>query len=149
MEEFKMKIKRREILFTVMTLVAVALGIYNVFIMSNSADASKTDGIITGFQFGIIFGMGILASIQLIKLNSVIKDETKLKMLYNQEHDERSKAIRSKAGMPMLVITSILMLISAIIAGYFNIIVFYTLVIAATVQLSIGIIVKLYYMRTM
>lgn len=149
MEEFKMKIKRREILFTVMTLVAVAFGIYNVFIMSNSTDASMADGIITGFQFGIIFGMGILASIQLIKLNSVIKDETKLKMLYNQEHDERSKAIRSKAGMPMLMITSILMLIAAIIAGYFNIIVFYTLVIAATVQLSIGIIVKLYYMRTM
>jgi len=51
--------------------------------------------------------------------------------------------------MPMLMITSILMLIAAIIAGYFNIIVFYTLVLAATVQLSIGTIVKLVCMKLM
>ena len=37
--------------------------------------------------------------------------------------------------MPTLMITSVVMLLSAIIAGYFNIVVFYTLVVAAIVQL--------------
>lgn len=144
-----MRIERRIIIFSGMILVAVALGVYAIFAMDNSEEAIMADGIVSGFQFGIIFGIGILALLQIIKLSRVIKDETNLKMLYNQEHDERLKTIRSKAGMPMLMITSIIMLIAANIIGYFNIVVFYTLVIAAIVQLSIGTIVKLYCMKTM
>jgi len=149
MEEFKRRAKRRIIIFSGMTLVAVALGIYSIFAMDNSKEASLAEGIIAGFQFGIIFGIGILGLIQIIKLRRAIKNETNLKILYNQEHDERLKTIRSKAGMPMLMVTSIIMLIAAIIFGYFNLVVFYTLVIAATAQLTIGAIVKLYCMKTM
>jgi len=149
MEEFKKRIKKRIILFSGITLLAVALGVYSVFAMDNSKEASMIDGTIAGFQFGIIFGIGIFLLIQRIKLGRIIKDETKLKMLYNHEHDERLKSIRSKAGMPMLMVTSIIMLIAAIIVGYFSTVVFYTLVIAATVQLSIGTLVKLYCMKTM
>jgi hypothetical protein len=78
-----------------------------------------------------------------------IKDERKLKMAYNRENDERMKAIRAKAGMPMLLITSVMMVIAAIIAGYFNIVVFYTLTAAAMMQLLLGVSVKLYHMKTM
>ena len=78
-----------------------------------------------------------------------INDETKLKILYNKEHDERMKTIRSKAGMPLIAITSMLMVIAAIVAGYFNIVVFYTLVIAVAAQLSVSAMVKLYCMKTM
>jgi len=149
MKEFKTKVKRRITLFSVMTLAAAALGIYNVFFMNASDNASMTDGIIMGFQSGLILGIGMMAVVQIFKLTRAINDETKLKLLYNQEHDERLKTIRSRAGMPMLMITSVLMLIAAIIAGYFNIIVFYTLVLAATAQLSIGVIVKLVCMKLM
>jgi len=85
----------------------------------------------------------------IIKLSLAINDETKLKILYNKEHDERLKTIRSKAGMPIIAITSVLMIIAAIIAGYFNIVVFYTLVIAVAAQLSVSAMVKLYCMKTM
>lgn len=149
MEDFKKRIKRRIILFSGMTLLIALLVVYDFFASGNSEKASMTDGIVSGFQFGLIFGIGTLALLQLIKLNTVIKDDKKLKMLYYKEHDERLKTIRSKAGMPMLMITSIIMLIAAIIAGYFNMVVFYTLAIAAIVQLSIGTIVKLYCMKTM
>ena len=149
MEDFKKRIKRRIILFSGMTLLIALLVVYDFFASGNSEKASMTDGIVSGFQFGLIFGIGTLALLQLIKLNTVIKDDKKLKMLYYKEHDERLKTIRSKAGMPMLMITSVVMLIAAIIAGYFNIVVFYTLVISAIVQLSIGTIVKLYCMKTM
>ena len=59
------------------------------------------------------------------------------------------KTIRSKAGMPLIAITSMLMVIAAIVAGYFNIVVFYTLVIAVAAQLSVSAMVKLYCMKTM
>lgn len=149
MGSFKMRIKRRILLFLGITLLIAVLGVYGFFTAGNSENASITDGIVSGFQIGLIFGIGILALLQIIKLSMVIKDDKKLKMQYNKENDERLKTIRNKAGMPMLMITSVMMLITAIIAGYFNMVVFYTLVIAAMVQLSIGTIVKLYCMKTM
>lgn len=149
MENFKLRLKRRISLFSGMILLTVGLGVYDFFESSSSEKLSMTDGIVSGFQFGLIFGIGILAVIQTIKINMVMKDDKKLKMLYNKEYDERLKAIRSKAGMPMLMVTSVMMLIAAIISGYFNIVVFYTLVIAAMVQLLIGIAVKIYCMKTM
>ena len=149
MEKFKGRIKRRIILFAGMTLITAVLGVYDFFAAGNLEKASMTDGIVSEFQFGLIFGIGMLALLQIIKLSRVINDDKKLRMLYNKEHDERLKTIRSKAGMPMLMITSVIMLIAAIIAGYFNIVVFYTLVMAAVVQLSVGAIVKLYCMKTM
>lgn len=149
MEQFKTKIKGRISLFKVMTMMAVAFGSYDVFVVGNSETERLAEGAVAGFQSGIILGVGIIALAQVVKLSMIIKDEKKLKLLYNKEHDERLKAIRSKAGMPMLMITSIMMLIAAIVAGYFNTTVFSTLVIAAIVQLLIGIIVKLYSMKTM
>jgi hypothetical protein len=149
MEKFMMTIKRRVMLFSGMAIAAAALGIYSFLVICNSEKTGMTDGIIAGFQFGLILGIGLLALLQIIRLIMVIRDDKKLKILYNKEHDERLKAIRSKAGMPMLLINSIIMLIAAIIAGYFNITVFFTLVIASMVQLSIGTIVKLYCMKTM
>jgi len=149
MEEFRTNVKRRITIFSGMTLVAAALGVYNFLLMNYSEDATMYDGSVTGFQSGLILSIGIIAVVQIIKLTRAFNDETNLKLLYNQEHDERLKTIRSKAGMPMLMITSILMLIVAIVAGYFNIVVFYTLVITAIVQLSIGAIVKLICMKMM
>jgi len=149
MEEFRTNVKRRITIFSGMTLVAAALGVYNFLLMNYSEDATMYDGSVTGFQSGLILSIGIIAVVQIIKLTRAVNDETNLKLLYNQEHDERLKTIRSKAGMPMLMITSILMLIVAIVAGYFNIVVFYTLVITAIVQLSIGAIVKLICMKMM
>lgn len=136
-------------MFSGVTLVAIVLGAYRIFTIDSSNDASLEYGRVVGFQFGIICGIGILSLIQIIILSRAVKDEIKLKKLYNQEHDERLKTIKSRAGMPMLMITSIIMLIAAIIGGYFNIVVFYTLVIASTVQLFLGAIVKIYCMKTM
>lgn len=149
MEKFKRRVKQRIMLFSGSILIIVLIGVYGFFAAAGSEQGIMADGIVSSFQFGIIFGMGMLALIQIIKLQRVIKDDKKLEMLYNRENDERFKAIRSKAGMPMLIITSLIMLLAGIIAGYFNVIVFYTLVIAGIVQLSIGTIVKLYYMKIM
>lgn len=149
MEKFKGRIKGRIVMFSGMSLIAVLLGIYNSLYLSNLSKETMSDGIVLGFQFGLILGIGMLSLIQMIKLSTVIKDEKKLKILYNKEQDERMKAIRSRAGMPMLMVTSILILAAAIIAGYYNITVFYTLIITAIIQLTIGVIVKLYCINTM
>ncbi|MBE0450944.1 MAG: hypothetical protein IBX70_08875 [Clostridia bacterium] len=149
MEKFKQSIKRRIALLSIMVLVFMALGIQGYLMSGSTESASMSDGIVSGFQFGLIFGIGIRALIEIVTLSRALKDEKKIKILYNKENDERMKTIRSKAGMPMVLITSIMMVIAAIIAGYFNVVIFYTLVIAAMLQLTIGVFVKLYMMKTM
>lgn len=151
MDEFLKKIKRRIIIFFGMILIAIALGISYFYTISleNTKTASMEDGIVVGFQLGIILGLGMIALIQVVKLCKAMKDEKQLKILYNKEHDERLKAIRSKAGVPMITITSVFMLIAAIIFGYFNMDIFYALIYAAAGQLTISAAVKLYCLKTM
>lgn len=149
MENFRKTIKRRITLFSGMLLVEVLFGAYCFWASEYSGKTAVSNGSVADLQMGILFGIGILTLVQIIKLRKVINDDKKLKMLYNQEHDERLKTIRARAGMPMLLITSTTMLIAAMIAGYFNVVVFNTLIITAIVQLSIGAFVKLYYLKTM
>lgn len=149
MEEFRKKIKVNRILFMVFILFAVAFSIYNVFFISSTNGGSFDDGTVAGFQLGLILGLGFISALQFVRLSKALKDEKKLKILYNELHDERMILIRSKAGMPMLIITSIIMIVAAVIAGYFNITVFRTLVAAAAVQLVIGAAVKIYCLKTM
>jgi len=148
MEEFKTKVKRRRITDACLMLVAVVLGIFCIISMGSQADdGTMAEGFVAGFQFGLVISIGVLSLVDFIKLSRAITDETRLRMLYNKEHDERMKAIRSKAGQPLLTITSVLMVIAAIIAGYFNFIVFFTLVAAVLGQLAVSAGVKLVCMK--
>ncbi|KAF5089377.1 hypothetical protein LNN31_00730 [Acetobacterium wieringae] len=151
MEKFKRTVKRRITISSGMALLALVLGAYSIYsiITADISTATHSDGFVAGFQFGLIVSILVLSVIDIIKLSLTIKDETKLKLLYNKEHDERMKAIRSKAGMPLIAVTSVLLIIAAIIAGYINITVFYTLIIAVATQLSVSAVVKLYCMKTM
>jgi Na+/H+ antiporter NhaD/arsenite permease-like protein len=94
-------------------------------------------------------GIGFFALIRLFFLGKAIRDEKALKELYNKEHDERLREIRAKAGMPILLITSVLMLIAALIAGPLSVPIFYTLLIASSAQLLISLGVKMYYLKKM
>lgn len=151
MEKFRTTVKRRIAISSGMALVTMVLGAYSIYsiIISDISTATHSDGFVAGFQFGLIVSIFGFSVFDIIKLSLAINDETKLKVLYNKEHDERLKAIRNKAGAPMIVVTSVLMVLAAIVAGYFNIVVFYTLVIAVAAQLSVSAMVKLYCMKTM
>lgn len=149
MEAFKSKIKKRLLGFKCIALVVVIVGIYDVFGgMSESLKGGGfSDGMVVGQSLGMIIALGMMAVIQIIRLSRIINDEKQLKLLYNKEHDERLKTIRSKAGMPMILIMSIVMFAAGIIGSYFNEVVFYTLFAAGFVQLLIGATLKIYYLK--
>ena len=151
MEEFRVNVKRRIFLFMCVVVFSLAIGIYDVFWnqSAGSPGAGFTEGVLGGLNSGLIFSLGAIALIQVIRLGRIIKDEKQLKMLYNKEHDERLKEIRSKAGMPMILIMSTLMLAAGIIAGFFSEIVFYTLLAASVTQLTIAAAVKVYCLKKM
>lgn len=142
MEKYKKLIKKRMILCGILAVLSVVLGISHQFKFFDTQNEA-----LAGFQAGLLSGFGILSLLLLFKYGKAIKDNTKLIILYNKEHDERQNLIRQKAGMPMLMITSGIMIFAGIIAGYLNEIVFYTLILAAMIQMTLGVMVKIYYMR--
>ena len=97
------------------------------------------------FQSGFMLGLAIVSLFMLMKYRKLLRDERGLRESFNKETDERMILIRSKAGMPALLITSVIMIFAGIIAGYFNIIIFYTLLAAGICQLLLGTGLKFYY----
>lgn len=145
MNNYKKTIKKRILLLAVPIIISVILGIYDVFWAS--PEIKKTS--VYGFQVGIIISLGLLAIIIVMRFRTLLKDENKLTLHFNRENDERIKAIKAKAGIPMLPITSILLIIAGVVAGYFNNLVFITLIAAATFQMMICAIIKIIYMKRM
>lgn len=87
------------------------------------------------FQTGLAVGLGVMAVLLCIRYQQMLSDEKKLLLQYTRENDERYKAIRQKAGMPMLLISSVILIAVGIVAGYFNEVVFITLVAAGLMKI--------------
>ena len=143
MEKYKRTINNRIYLLALVVLIAVALGIFDAFFATSEIKSS----IIFSFQCGLTSAMGLISLALIAHYRIALSNEKSIKMLFNKENDERMKAIKYKAGMPMLLITSVLMIIAAVIIGYFNVTVFYTLLAASLCQLALSCIVKFVYMR--
>lgn len=144
MEKFREKVIKRKRLLSIFILFICGFILFDVFIMDN---LHHSESFVYSFQFGLMIGLELLAILKVIKIDKAVKDDKKLKLLYNKENDERLKYIRSRAGMPLIMVNSIIMIISGIIAGYFNAIIFLTLITTAIVQLFIGATIKMYFLR--
>ena len=143
MEKYKQVLKIRIVLLTILVLLVLGLGIYDVFF----ANEATRESFIFSFQCGTSIAVGLISAVLIIRFKQALKDDAKLKVQYNKENDERLKAIRAKAGIPILLFTSVGMIVAGIIAGYFNSTIFITLIIAASFQMLIGVIIKQIYLR--
>jgi hypothetical protein len=141
MELFKKKVKTRIILLCAVLLLFVAIQLYNQF---GASDALK-DSLAFSFQCGFSAAGSIVLVFWLMKYRGALKDEAKLRLLYNEEKDERMSAIRAKAGIPMVLILSMALVLGGMIIGYFNETVFVVLIGVALFQLLVSLGVKLYY----
>ena len=141
MELFKKKLKTRIVLLCAVLLLFVAILLYNQF---GENDALK-DSLAFSFQCGFSAAGSIVLVFWLMKYRGALKDEAKLRLLYNEENDERMKSIRAKAGIPMVLILSLALVLAGMIIGYFNETVFVVLIGAALFQLLVSLGVKLYY----
>lgn len=139
MEDYRKALKIRIGLLSLVLLVAAGMSVYGIFRAPASAQASRA----FDFQNGLVIGIGAGALGLIMRYRQAMKDEKRLQMFFNAEHDERLKAIRAKAGLPMILVTSFLMLLAGSFIGYFNGTVFYTLLAAALCQLALAAAVKL------
>ncbi len=147
MEAFKRELKKR-IAYIRWFIIALALiGAYDYFMIRNTGEKTIAQKVAIGFQIAILVAIGILACIYLIKLTSTLWDEEKVRLLYAQEHDDTMKRFQEKAGMPMILISSMAMVLIGAVAAYFSIAVFYTLIAAAAAQMAAVTAMFFYYTR--
>lgn len=143
MEIFKQELKKRIAYLRWFIIVLALVGAYDYFMIRNIGEKTVAQKAAIGVQIFILVGIGVLACIYLIKLISTTADEEKLRLLYAQENDEGAKLFREKAGLPMILITSMVMVLIGAVAAYFSVAVFYTLIGAAVLQL--GAVVGIYF----
>ena len=104
-----------------------------------------TECLAYSFQRGFSAAGILVLVIWMIKYRAALKDEAKLRLLYNEENDERMSAIRAKAGIPMVLILSLALVLGGMVIGYWNETVFVVLIGVALFQLLVSLGVKLYY----
>lgn len=98
---------------------------------------------------GVTSGFTIVVCVLALRLSRALKDDTALRRLYNEDHDERKQAIRAKAGVPMILFTSLGMIVAAVVASFFNGTVTTTLLVAAAAQMAVACVVKGIYLKRM
>ena len=142
LEKYRREIKNRVSVYQ--ALIAVAL----VFVIIGNVllkDRGQTVESVRGFATGLSIGIELVCVFQLGKLWKMLKDEEVLKEVYIREHDEREALIQMKSGLHVIPILSFIILICAILVGFFNETIFYTLVIVGIGQILIALALKIYW----
>lgn len=145
MELFRKKLKARMMLICLILLIFVLILLYNQFLASDTLRNSLS----FSFQCGFSAAGALVLAFVLFKYRRALASEERLRLLFNQENDERMKAIRAKAGVPMVLVLSIVLVLAGMIAGYFDETIFVVLIGAALFQLTASMLVKFYYMKKM
>lgn len=101
------------------------------------------------YRAGFCCGAAGALVVYMIYVGRLLRSEEKLREKYTREMDERMVAIRAKAGMPMLLYTSVVIMLASVGMSYVNDTVFKTLYVVGMVQLVFGVVAKVYYTKTM
>lgn len=104
---------------------------------------------LSGFQTGLFTALMLVAVYSIAKMLSAIKNPDKLKMMYIDETDERTKAISEKSGHNLFMALCYPMLLADIISGYFSSAVFFTLLGTLVFMDATHLAMILYYKKTM
>lgn len=146
MEKYRRNVHKRCWVMGSLLVFGLAFLAYNLLTLNG---ANILNDNVESFRVGFSLGLMLCAFTRLRMLKRALRNPEQLERLYVNDHDERRIAIRAKAGVPVMLYSSSLMLIAAVIASYFNETVFVTLVVAGVAQVLLGCVLKFYYTKTM
>lgn len=144
MEQFEQC--RKTVKLRIFALLALILALLAVVLFGDKILYQMEENVLWYLR-GLCASGEIAACLFAVRCRRALRDDTALRKLYNAENDERKKLIRSKAGVPFVLVTSVGMLLAAVVAGYFSLTVFYTLVAAVLAQLVLSCALKLFYSK--
>lgn len=142
MEKFREKIRVRTLCTSV---IVVSLSVSYLILFLNQDNLPKIPSFIIGFHAGVLCGLGLLLIRDIFKNLRAIRDEKELKKLYIEENDERKIMIMQKTGAMGMTICIIGLGFATVISGFFNEIVFFSLLGATVFTTLIKGLFKIYY----
>jgi len=148
MENYKRTLKNRILLMSMAIIAAaILLTVSSVILTSDGQGESFSEGMMAGFRNGLLVAMILLFTVNIIKYRKIMNDDKQLRLAFNKENDERRQQIKLKAGGNLVIINSVILLFAGIIGGYFNIVIFYSVIGCAVFQLFVSAVIKLYLLR--
>ena len=145
MEAYKTAVRKRIRGVTIFTIcVAVFVIGMHYFVVKTEEGAT---GNLFAFLEGGVIGFDLLALCYMLRYRKALCDETMLRKLYNEEHDERNQFIRQKAGFPVMTAAGAILIIGGVAAGYANSTVSYTMAACGIFVLLIQLALKLYFRK--
>ena len=142
LEKYRREIKNRVSVYQALIAVALVFVIIGNVLLKDRGQMVES---VRGFATGLFIGIELVCVFQLGKLWKMLKDEEVLKEVYIREHDEREALIQMKSGLHVIPVLSFIILICAILVGFFNDTVFYTLVVVGIGQILIALALKIYW----
>lgn len=130
-------------------LALLALSAGGVTAFSLSGGGRALPGFIRGYQLGFASSLAGAAVALALWYGWLLQNPKRLQLEYHKEKDERMKAIKAKAGMPMIWVASVLMILAGMAGAYWSPVAFGVLVLAGTLQLFASIAVMAVYSKIM
>lgn len=143
MEKFKKALQHRLICAGLYCAVVLLMIGQSLFSQGNT----HVNDFISGFSLGVCVGIEFVVIFYMGKYISALRNEEKLKKLYILENDERIKMIQAKASSSGMAVAIAGLMLGALVAGYFNETVFFTLVAAALFVTFSFLFIKAYYCK--
>lgn len=141
MEQFKRSLKGKIRLMSVVILICVAIVVVSQFVGIGQIEWE----FITGFQLGLFIAIEIIFVSKMVKYRRALADEELLKKLYVEETDERRVFIATKTETLSFHVVLSAIGLAAIVAGFFDKTVFFTLLGVLIFVALTKFVMKVYY----
>ena len=115
MEAYKIIVSKRIRRVTLFTVCVAVLVIYMHFFFVKTENGAT--GNLFAFLEGGVIGIDLVALFYMLQYRKALNDESKLKKLYNEEHDERNQFIKQKAGFPVMTAAGVMLIVGGVAAG--------------------------------
>lgn len=146
MENFRIVLKKRlSLMVTFNVVIAVFIALTGAYVNLISTGSEHITDMIHGFQIGIFIGLQLIMLVYISKYRNALKFESKLKKLYIEEKDERTKLINDKIGGVGSNFTLGVIATATVMSGFFHQLVFITLLGVLSFIVIVKGILKVYY----
>ena len=147
MEQYKLQIKKRIALESLLAAVIAAVCIASFLGVLPTNPGTRFGDFMMGFLLGLSCTVVVFFIIGTVKIVRMLHNEEKLRNAFIKENDERTKFIATKTGGTVMYTCGVIILVAAIVAGFFNAAVFFTLLSCSMFLMLVIVALSAYYGR--
>ena len=118
-----------------------------IYLSRKTGVPDAMNDLVAGYNLGLLIALQVGAIYFITKYNKALKNKAQLKKLYIEKHDERKELIQYKSSALGISIFIFILLLATIISGFYNLVVFYTLLGVCLIILAILVLTKLYFLK--